>query len=263
MSDDIEEAKSNDINELIVHEKGLPNAFIALLPILITVALMSIGSVIQLKVAESSAMYNFAGIISDKVVALSLGAISNVIIGYIYKENILKANKEIHHDEDCKFHSIVLNKWVARGVAASLLPLLITGMGGAFSSIIKTAPQIQLLKDALGGAMASGTFMAVFIPYIIGVIMMTAVGSMTIAGMTSAAIMAAMGQTAVSPLVTCIAIGIGTMMIDHVNDSGFWTTCQFFNLNVKQGVKYITVINAVSSIAGFIVLTLIAMTGII
>lgn len=136
-------------------------------------------------------------------------------------------------------------------------------MGGAFSSIIKTAPQIQLLKDALGGAMASGTFMAVFIPYIIGVIMMTAVGSMTTAGMTSAAIMAAMGQTAVSPLVTCIAIGIGTMMIDHVNDSGFWTTCQFFNLNVKQGVKYITVINAVSSITGFIVLTLIAMTGII
>lgn len=263
ISDDIEEAKSNDINELIVHEKGLPNAFIALLPILITVALMSIGSVIQLKAAESSAMYNFAGIISDKVVALSLGAISNVIIGYIYKENILKANKEIHHDEDCKFHSIVLNKWVARGVAASLLPLLITGMGGAFRSIIKTALQIQLLKDALGGAMASGTFMAVFIPYIIGVIMMTAVGSMTTAGMTSAAIMAAMGQTAVSPLVTCIAIGIGTMMIDHVNDSGFWTTCQFFNLNVKQGVKYITVINAVSSIAGFIVLTLIAMTGII
>lgn len=263
MSDGIEEAKSNDINELIVHEKGLPNAFIALLPILIPVALMSIGSVIQLKAAESSAMYNFAGIISDKVVALSLGAISNVIIGYIYKENILKANKEIHHDEDCKFHSIVLNKWVARGVAASLLPLLITGMGGAFSSIIKTAPQIQLLKDALGGAMASGTFMAVFIPYIIGVIMMTAVGSMTTAGMTSAAIMAAMGPTAVSPLVTCIAIGVGTMMIDHVNDSGFWTTCQFFNLNVKQGVKYITVINAVSSIVGFIVLTLIAMTGII
>lgn len=152
---------------------------------------------------------------------------------------------------------------VARGVAASLLTLLITVMGGAFSSIIKTAPQIQLLKDALGGAMASGTFMAVFIPYVIGVIMMTAVGSMTTAGMTSEAIMAAMGPTAVSPLVTCISIGIETMMIDHVNDSGFWTTCQFFNLNVKQGVKYITVINAVSSIAGFIVLTLIAMTGII
>lgn len=84
ISDGIEEAKSNDINELIVHEKGLPNAFIALLPILIPVALMSIGSVIQLKAAESSAMYNFAGIISDKVVALSLGMISNVIIGYIY-----------------------------------------------------------------------------------------------------------------------------------------------------------------------------------
>ena len=186
-----------------------------------------------------------------------------MVIGYIYKKNILKANREIHHDEDCSIRHIILNKWVARGVAASLLPLLITGMGGAFSSIIKTAPQIQLLKDALGGVMANGTVMAVLIPWLIGVIMMTAVGSMTTAGMTSAAIMAAMGPTAVSPLVTCIAIGAGTMMVDHVNDSGFWTICQFFNLNVKQGVKYIAVINAVSSVAALAVLILIAMTGII
>ena len=263
MSEGIEVAKSDSIEELIVHEEGLPNAFVALLPILIPVALMSIGSIIQLNTAEGSAVYRFAGIISDKVIALSLGAIANMVIGYIYKKNILKANREIHHDEDCSIRHIILNKWVARGVAASLLPLLITGMGGAFSSIIKTAPQIQLLKDALGGVMANGTVMAVLIPWLIGVIMMTAVGSMTTAGMTSAAIMVAMGPTAVSPLVTCIAIGAGTMMVDHVNDSGFWTTCQFFNLNVKQGVKYITVINAVSSVAALAVLILIAMTGII
>lgn len=263
MSEGIEVAKSDSIGELIVHEEGLPNAFVALLPILIPVALMSIGSIIQLNTVEGSAIYQFAGVISDKVIALSLGAIANMIIGYIYKKNILKANREIHHDEDCSIRHIILNKWVARGVAASLLPLLITGMGGAFSSIIKTAPQIQLLKDALGGVMANGTVMAVLIPWLIGVIMMTAVGSMTTAGMTSAAIMAAMGPTAVSPLVTCIAIGAGTMMVDHMNDSGFWTTCQFFNLNVKQGVKYITVINAVSSVAALAVLILIAMTGII
>lgn len=110
MSDGIEEAKSNDINELLVHEKGLPNAFIALLPILIPVVLMSAGSIIQLWAAEGTALYNFSGIISDKVIALSLGAVSNVIIGYIYKENIIRANREIHHDADCPFHSIVLNK---------------------------------------------------------------------------------------------------------------------------------------------------------
>lgn len=170
MSEGIEVAKSDSIEELIVHEEGLPNAFVALLPILIPVALMSIGSIIQLNTAEGSAVYRFAGIISDKVIALSLGAIANMVIGYIYKKNILKANREIHHDEDCSIRHIILNKWVARGVAASLLPLLITGMGGAFSSIIKTAPQIQLLKDALGGVMANGTVMAVLIPWLIGVI---------------------------------------------------------------------------------------------
>lgn len=263
MSGGIEAVETDDISALLVQEKGLPNAFVALLPILLPVALMSAGSIIQLNTAEGTFLYSFAGILADKVVALSLGAVSNVIIGYVYRENILRANTEIHHDQPCGIRKIVLNKWVSRGVAASILPMLITGMGGAFSSIIKGAPQIQLLKDALGGAIANGTVMAVFLPWLIGVIMMTAVGSMTTAGMTSAAIMAAMGPTAVSPMVTCIAIGAGTMMVDHVNDSGFWTTCQFFNLNVKQGMKYITVINAVSSVAGLAVVMVLALLHII
>ena len=38
---------------------------------------------------------------------------------------------------------------------------------------------------------------------------------------------------------------------------------QGLNLNIKQGVKYITVINAVSSVVALAVLILIAMTGII
>ncbi|MDD5921944.1 MAG: hypothetical protein PUC44_02010 [Eubacteriales bacterium] len=92
MSDGIEEAKSDDINELFVHEEGLPNAFISLLPILIPVGLMAAGSFIMTK-----------------------------------------------------------------------------------------TPQIDLLKEALGDSMASGKFMAIFVPYLIGVIMMTAVGSMTTA----------------------------------------------------------------------------------
>ena len=263
MCEGIDAATSDNIEELIVKDKGLPGTLVSFLPILIPVGLMAAGSVAQLFVSEDSSIYGFLGIISDKVVALALGALSNVFVGYRYRKNVLEANKKIHHDEDCGIRSIVLNKWVARGVAASLLPLLITGMGGSFSSIIKAAPQLVLLKDSLGTMMANGRLMAVIVPWLIGAIMMTAVGSMTTAGMTAAAIMAALGESAVSPIITTIAIGVGTMMVDHVNDSGFWTTCQFFNLNIKQGFKYITFINLVSSLAGLIIILAIAMTGIV
>lgn len=263
MCEGIEAAKSDNIDELIVKEAGLPGTLISFMPILIPVGLMAVGSLVQLFVPESSAVYRFFGIVSDKVVALALGALSNVFVGYRYKKNVLTANQRIHHDEDSGIRSIILNKWVARGVAASLLPLLITGMGGSFSAIIKAAPQLVLLKDSLGTMMADGKVMAVVVPWLIGAVMMSAVGSMTTAGMTAAAIMAALGESAVSPIITTIAIGAGTMMIDHVNDSGFWTTCQFFNLNIKQGFKYITFINAVSSIAGLILVLAIAMIGIV
>lgn len=36
------------------------------------------------------------------------------------------------------------------------------------------------------------------------------------------------------------------MIFNHVNNSGFWVISRFFNLDLKQGLKYITLPDAVS-----------------
>ena len=259
----IDEVKSDRIEELLIQEDGLPNILTAVAPVLIPVLMMAIGSFATLLISEDSALHQAAAVISDKTVALTCGAIVNILIGYAYRNNVLKANRELLGDETCTIHKAILNHWVIRGTAVALMPLLITGVGGSFSSIIKAAPAIEALKESVGHLMNGGGLMAIFIPWLIGVIMMSAVGSMTTAGMTAAGIMAAFGATGVSPIVTVIAIGAGTMMVDHMNDSGFWTITSFFNLNVRQGLKYITIPNAVASMIALVTVSLLNFVGVI
>lgn len=47
-----------------------------------------------------------------------------------------------------------------------------------------------------------------------------------------------MGALGLTPVATVLAIGAGTMIFNHVNNSGFWVISRFFNLDLKQGLKY-------------------------
>ena len=80
--------------------------------------------------------------------------------------------------------------------------------------------------------------------------MFTAVGSMTTGGMTGP-MMVTLG---LSPISTVLAIGAGTMIFNHVNNSGFWVISRFFNLDLKQGLKYITLPDFVAGIFCFVMI---------
>ena len=49
-------------------------------------------------------------------------------------------------------------------------------------------------------------------------------------------------------------IGAGTMIFNHVNNSGFWVISRFFNLDLKQGLKYITLPDFVAGIFCFVMI---------
>ncbi len=93
------------------------------------------------------------------------------------------------------------------------------------------------------------------IPFLIGAIMFTAVGSMTTGGITAVGVVGPMMATlGLAPISTVLAIGAGTMIFNHVNNSGFWVVSKFFNLDMKQGFKYITLPDAVAGVFGLIVI---------
>lgn len=50
---------------------------------------------------------------------------------------------------------------------------------------------------------------------------------------------------------------------NHVTNSGFWVVSKFFNLDLKQGLKYITVPDAVAGVIGFICVFILASVGLL
>ena len=60
-----------------------------------------------------------------------------------------------------------------------------------------------------------------------------------------------------------LAIGAGSMVGWHVNNSGFWIFTSLYGFDTKQGLKYFTTTNALGGIVAFIVLVIIHAVGLV
>jgi GntP family gluconate:H+ symporter len=152
------------------------------------------------------------------------------------------------------FLSIVGNNWFRRGLAVALVPLVVTGFGGSLGGILREAETIQYLGEII----VSTGFMPVLIPFFTAFLIMTACGSQTMAGMTTAGLMVPLLPTlGISPVLCSIAIGTGTVSMNFFNNSGFWISSQMYGVNSKLSFRGITIPALLSS--GFCMVILIAL----
>ena len=186
---EIEETNSDKVDDLLIKSEDLPGTFAAFLTILIPVILIA-GS-------------SFAG----------------MFLAMFHKKSVRKSNTDSTGKDPESFREVVLNSWVARGLEVALAALLITGMGGGFSQVIKSFPNINDLATLIQNSGVPG----LLIPFLVGAIMMTAVGSMTTAGITAVGVVAPMmDMLGLEPVSATLAIGAGTLIFNHVTNSGFW-----------------------------------------
>ena len=255
------ETNSDSIDDILIKDPNLPNTFVAFLPLLLPVALISLSSFAAMYADPEGVIYKVCTTIGHKVIALFIGVLYSLWLGYKQRKAVLNAYKENFPNEaDAKLSDIMLEKWVARGLIVCLSPLLITAMGGAFGGVLKSAPALEPLSEAIGNSPIPG----ILIPWAVAVIMMTAVGSMTTAGMTAAAIVLPMlPDLGISPLAAVLAIGAGTLALDHVSNSGFWVMGQFFHLDTKQSLKYVTIPTAVASVICIIAIAIFNAVGLL
>ena len=188
---EIEETSSNDVKDILITGNDIPATFASFLTILIPVILIAGSSFIKMVVAEDSALYAWANIFGDKIVALGLGVIYTMLLAVFHKASVRKSNADATGKNPQSFREVVLNSWIARGLEIALPALLITGMGGAFAAVIKAAPAI----NDLAGLIEQSGVPGLLIPFLIGAIMFTAVGSMTTGGMTAAGVVGPMMVT--------------------------------------------------------------------
>jgi Gnt-I system high-affinity gluconate transporter len=74
-----------------------------------------------------------------------------------------------------------------------------------------------------------------------------------VAGLTAAGLVAPLVKASgVDPNLMVLAVGAGSLMFSHVNDSGFWMFKEYFGLSVKDTLRSWTLMEGLVGIFGLI-----------
>jgi len=152
------------------------------------------------------------------------------------------------------------NGWVGKAIVAAANIIIITGSGGAFGQVLKNSGIGIFLGEHLGQI----TALSIWLPFIISAALKTSQGSSTVAIITSASICApllgALGLDApTAKALTVVAIGAGSMVVSHANDSYFWVVTGFSGMTIKQGYKLQTLGTLVVGTAAAVTLWVISL----
>jgi GntP family gluconate:H+ symporter len=222
-----------------------PSAIKSVVPILVPIILIVARSVGNLEahpfgVGEVAA---FIGFIGEPVVALLIGVAFALLLPKKLTREMLSASG-----------------WVGQAVVAAATIIVITGCGGAFGRVLQNSGLADVVKGYLGQSASLG----IWLPFIIAAALKTAQGSSTVAIITTAGIMAPLldslglaGPTARALVV--VAIGAGSMVVSHANDSYFWVVTGLSKMSVKQGYRLQTLGTLVEGSTAAVVLWLVSL----
>jgi Gnt-I system high-affinity gluconate transporter len=138
---------------------------------------------------------------------------------------------------------------VSSSIAGITMVLLIIAGAGALKEVLIDSGVSQFIADLLKGS----SFSPLLLAWLIATVIRVCVGSATVAGLTAAGIVLPMIEsTGVSPELMVLAIGSGSLMLSHVNDSGFWLFKEYFNLSVKDTLRSWTLMETTVGVTGLI-----------
>jgi Gnt-I system high-affinity gluconate transporter len=125
--------------------------------------------------------------------------------------------------------------------------LLIIAGAGALKQVLMDSGVSQTIADSLQNWDVHPLILAWTITAIIRV----CVGSATVAGLTTAGIIAPLVSLGtVDPNLLVLSIGAGSLMFSHFNDAGFWLFKEYFNVSVKDTIKSWSLMETIVAIVG-------------
>ncbi len=202
--------------------KEAPKSAMAFLPIVLPIILILLKSISDFPTNPfgTGGLKNFIGFIGHPVTALMIG----VLISFLLPKKLTK-------------DMISMGGWVGQAVTQAGVIILITAAGGAFGKVLQNSGVANLIGESLSKAN-----LGMWLPFIISAAIKTAQGSSTVALITTSALLAPLMEPLglVSPIakaLTVVAIGAGSMVVSHANDSYFWVVSQLSKMDVKTGYK--------------------------
>jgi GntP family gluconate:H+ symporter len=226
---------SSEINQTNgLNSENIPPVLLSFLPIVVPLLLITFKSLSGLfdKSGHSifSRLFYFPG---EPVIALFIGVLLALLL--IRKKNIQEMN------------SLFTDAIIKAGPI-----LIITAAGGMFGMVIRSTG----VGDTLGKLLA-GTGFGLFVPFIIAAMMKTAQGSSTVAIITAASfvepVLPMLGlDSEWGKILAMLAMGSGSMIASHANDSYFWVVTNFSEVKVNRILRVYTTSTFIMGIVVFI-----------
>jgi Gnt-I system high-affinity gluconate transporter len=127
--------------------------------------------------------------------------------------------------------------------------LLIMGGAGSLKQILVDSGVSDEIATMLNGLDVHPLILG----WTIACVIRVCVGSATVAGLTAAGIvLPLLSQPGVDPNLMVLAVGAGSLMFSHVNDSGFWLFKEYFNISIKDTIKSWSLMETIVAIVGII-----------
>lgn len=209
-----------------------PSFAMSLVPILLPVVLILLGTVCAAIMDTTPAFVNF---LSHRTIALLLGVLSAYAVT---AKAMTRSEQDASSTEALKSCGIVL---------------LITGAGGSFGAVISKTGMAAMMAEAIKGFSASPV-VALCLAFVIAALFRIALGSGTVASITTMTIMASVSATlGIHPVWMAIACLSGSLSCGHINDSGFWVSANLAGFSITGGLKTYTLGNALTAVFAMII----------
>jgi gluconate transporter len=219
---------TRDTSEMdFADEHTLPSTFksfiIALSPIVI-IAVGTLGTLL-FPLGPVHALLSF---IADPTIALLI-----TLITTLFLQNLSMAQAM----ESC-----------TEGVKGIAMILMIIAAGGAFKQILVDSGIGSEVKQIASSIHASPLLLG----WLIAALLRVTLGSATVAALTASGMVIPLIAAGASPELMVLAIGSGSLMFSHVNDTGFWMFKEYFHLNLKETFKTWTLMETIVSVLGLV-----------
>ncbi|MEI0747136.1 GntP family permease [Brachyspira pulli] len=232
----------DNVDDLMDKYGKLPGALHSFSPILLPIVLIALKSIADFPSAPfgDGAVKTFFSFIGTPIIALLLGIfLSMTLLTKVNKDEILSI--------------------ISEGIVNSASILAITGAGGSFGEILKALPIADILSSSL-----LQFNIGVFLPFIIAMLLKTAMGASTVSMIVTSSmmlpLMGTLGFTSeIQKVLVIMAIGTGAMTVSHANDSYFWVVSQFSNMTPQQAYKCQTGVTLVQGLTTIIIVFILSL----
>jgi GntP family gluconate:H+ symporter len=218
-----------------------PPAWKSFLPVILPIVLIVFNSIAEFPTHPfgTGKIKDIISFIGNPVVALLVGMILSFTLP-------IKLDRKMLSPEG----------WVGEALKSASIIILVTGAGGAFGRVLQNSDMGTILGDMIGN---SG--LGLWLPFLLAAVFKTAQGSSTVAMIATASmivpLISSLGfDSELSKAMVVVAIGAGSCVFSHANDSYFWVVTQLSNMNVKQGYKLMSTGSAILGFTAMILLTI-------